>query len=104
MTAMTIAFLYFVFWLFVGADLLGQWRKERSRRQSPPRSALDAGGQPSQRPTATSADQFAPVCDGGRRRAEAARIRHARPHPTGSSAPRRWRTGGPRYAVGQAVQ
>jgi hypothetical protein len=42
MTAMTIVFLYVVLWLFAGADLLGQWRKERSRRQSPPRPAHGA--------------------------------------------------------------
>lgn len=37
--AMMLAFLYLVLWLFVGADLLGQWRKERSRGQFPPRPA-----------------------------------------------------------------
>jgi hypothetical protein len=58
-TAMTIAFLYFVLWLFVGADLLGQWRKERSRRESPPWPAPSADGQLSQRPAAASADQLA---------------------------------------------
>jgi len=35
LTATTIAFPYFVFWLFVGVNLLGEWRKERSHRRPP---------------------------------------------------------------------
>lgn len=102
MPAMTIAFLYFVLWLFVGADLFAEWRKERSRGQSPPRSGPSAGGQPSQRLAAASADQLAPADDDRRHGAEAARSHLPRPRMTGSLAPRRWRAGGCRYAVGQA--
>jgi hypothetical protein len=101
-TAVTIAFLYFVLWLFVRADLLGEWRKERSRRQPPPRPAPSAGGRPSQRPAAASGDQLGN--DDRRHGAEATRSRLPRPHLTGSLAPRRWRAGGRRYAIGQAVQ
>jgi hypothetical protein len=44
---LTLAFLYFVLWMFVGADIFAQWRPERSRRKLPPRPAPGLGGQAS---------------------------------------------------------
>jgi uncharacterized protein DUF1707 len=34
-----LAFLYFVLWMFVGADIFAQWRRKRSLRKLPPRPA-----------------------------------------------------------------
>lgn len=36
---LTLAFLYFVLWMFVGADIFAQWRQKRSRTKRPPRPA-----------------------------------------------------------------
>ena len=93
-TAMTIAFLYFMLWLFGRADLLGERPEERSRRELPPRPAPSADGQLSQRLAAASADQLAPIDDDRRHGAEAMRSRLPHPYLTGSLASRRWRAGG----------
>jgi len=73
---LTLASLYFILWMFVGADIFAQWRRKSSRRTLPPRPAPGLGGQTSQPGgSAASAGQLPRADHDQHHQAEAARSR-----------------------------
>jgi DUF1707 SHOCT-like domain len=77
---MMTTFVYFVFLLMFGAQMLSDWRDKRSASQLPRGPAPGTGGQSSRRlPPADPGGQVPPVDHGPRHTAEAARRRLPRP-------------------------